>query len=139
MSTNIDITTATTTTTTTTTKSDFDDDDDANIYYETTNRFLQISDELKNPPRVISDIQAARHSKYAISIQSIASVPTLPKYIAKILLPRALDSLEKSRGAVVFEPLTGVYEPNLYNIVHRQRIGNRPLTGVNTLRNILND
>jgi len=126
-------------TTTTTTKSDFDDDDDANIYYETTNRFLQISDELKNPPRVISDIQAARHSKYAISIQSIASVPTLPKYIAKILLPRALDSLEKSRGAVVFEPLTGVYEPNLYNIVHRQRIGNRPLTGVNTLRNILND
>nr|BDT62017.1 MAG: wsv432-like protein [Penaeus monodon majanivirus B] len=110
-----------------------------NIYFDNTNKFVQISDELKNPPKVISDIQAARHSKYAISIQSVASVPTLPKYIAKILLPRALDSLEKSRGAVVFEPLSGIYEPNLYNLVHRRCLEKRPLTTIKTLRKLLND
>nr|BDT61693.1 MAG: wsv432-like protein [Marsupenaeus japonicus endogenous nimavirus]BDT62352.1 MAG: wsv432-like protein [Melicertus latisulcatus majanivirus]GBG35412.1 wsv432-like protein [Marsupenaeus japonicus endogenous nimavirus] len=101
--------------------------------------FVQISEELTNPPIVISDIQAARHSKRAISIQSIASVPTLPYYIAKILLPRALDNLEKSRGAVIFDPLSNTYEPNLYNLVHQHYLENRPLTNIKTIRKILND
>ena len=109
-----------------------------NLNKNTTRRFVQISEQLSNPPSIISDIRAARHSRRAISIQSVASAPSLPYYVAKLLLPRALDALDKSRGAIVFDPISGVYEPNLYNLIDRHYLEDRSLPNTKTLRKILN-
>nr|BDV49941.1 MAG: wsv432-like protein [Metapenaeopsis lamellata majanivirus] len=99
---------------------------------------VQISNDFTNPPDIISDREAARFSKSAISIQSISSVPKLPCYIARLLLPRVInDVLKKSTDPVIFDPLSGTYKPNLFNLLNRQGLNNKPLSSVSTIRKIL--
>nr|BDT62955.1 MAG: wsv432-like protein [Trachysalambria curvirostris majanivirus] len=101
------------------------------------NNFVQISTNLTNPPLVISDINASRCSKRAINIQSISTAHSIPNYILRFLLLRAIESQEQSLRQIHFDTLSSVYKPNLYNIIHRKCLENQPLTNIGTLKELL--
>nr|BDT62579.1 MAG: wsv432-like protein [Metapenaeus ensis majanivirus] len=110
---------------------DDDDDDNKCSFLSLTE---QISKDLSNAPDVISNIEAARHSKRAIIIQAIANVPSLPGYIVKLLLPRVVESFETSTQPVIFDPLSNTFKPNIYNLIYSTGLENKPLSNVGLLK-----